>query len=533
MERAGFALFLLAYIQPAQSLPSGDVFKYIPQREARQQVHEVCTNATTTAIDRCGEKKLFHLLINPFPWCAASQIHDSWLDKYTTNTRHVGQTQDDVEDPMDCMNYSCGVFDEFQHCLSQKNIPEVCMLSDQQFVFRAYTDINFVCHRQKRGTNLINALQCIKRSRDLELLLYRMVERHGPRFVDPYAQGSKNAFWRFLNAESLMYTFRITPRNVEWFLNFGLVCFPMNVLLHEINAIISRSCGDLATRMVTEYFVYFRNKFNAILKDAGLPSAICDPDEDIISRNTVSRKTKHMDEQSENSGEFHTELVNFLEENSDGTALDTLYGRHLLYGIKDMPEQNLCQPFLAYGISDLLTGCFMLAQERSTKGIFNILHFAHDQRLPFMDYPQTTAMKRLQICVNLIGNMCGKNYTNYVNLYYVVVHGAAEIQTMMDNLTCEWQGTLIRGYMQAAEAGNEWPTLMNMVGRPLFLTSGWYNPGDLVKALQNLWDHVRAGMPGISTRCGMEAASRIEIFYDKLIYAWYNFVNYLSRLPLS
>ncbi len=305
----------------------------------------------------------------------------------------------------------------------------------------------------------------------------------------------------------------------------------MNVLLREIDAIITHSCGGLASRLVTEYFVHFRNKFNAILRELGLPSTICDPDQEAIKRGIARRESAATVEQYEQSGSFHTQLIHFLEDHSFGHFIWTWSVTQ--YQAQEMPEENLCEPFLAFGLSDILSGCFMLAHEQSTRVIFNILHFAHSARLPFMDYPQATVLKRLQMCINLIENNCGANYTDYLNFYYVVFRGTADIQIMMDNLTCEWQDTLITGYMQASEGVNPWPPLATMVGRPLYLSYGWFTSRGSADAMRDLWGHVCEGMPGIAQRCGREAASRIEGFYHKLTYAWYNFVKYLSSLPPS
>ncbi len=197
MEHVGFILFLLAYIQPTQrlrqGLPSGKVFKHVTQSEPSQT--PVCTYKIRKAIQRC-EQNMRDPVMNGFPWCVSSQMHDS----------HLGPSQDIVGDPMDCLNHVCEVFDEFQDCLAHKSIPGVCVLSDSASALRVDINFNFICHRQKRSTDLIHALQCLKQTRDLELLMYRMAERHGPGFADAYAQGNKNALWRFLNAESLIFT---------------------------------------------------------------------------------------------------------------------------------------------------------------------------------------------------------------------------------------------------------------------------------------------------------------------------------------
>ncbi len=53
--------------------------------------------------------------------------------------------------------------------------------------------------------------------------------------------------------------------------------------------------------------------------------------------------------------------------------------------------------------------------------------------------------------------ICGTNAT-YLDYEYHVSAGSRLIQSVMDNLTCEWQDMLLQYYLEAAEHGNIWPT---------------------------------------------------------------------------
>ncbi len=138
-----------------------------------------------------------------------------------------------------------------------------------------------------------------------------------------------------------------------------------------------------------------------------------------------------------------------------------------------------------------------------------------------------TVMKRLKTCIKLLHQICGR-MTRYFAYENLIGLGPAEIQTMMDNLTCEWQDTLIKGYIQASESGSIWPPAFSL-GKPspLFVSSRMVCTGEVVKMLQGIRHQLERGIKDISARCGSpEVVPRIERFYEELTYAFYDLMQY-------
>ncbi len=477
----------------------------------------VCSRGSQLIIRRCA-KAISNLATNPFPWCTSTHRQRDDPD--------IGQSI--VEDPMDCIRYACEIFEQFQNCLEQHAIPEVCLFTILRNA-RVYIDFHFICQLKRTSIEMLNPLRCLQERRLLGLVLFHLADRHGASFVDAYSQGNANAFFRFLNAESLLTTFFVDPLGYEDLLSYGLICLPQSVLIREIAYIIDESCGAVAARTASDYYLAFRRKFNSILKETGLPVNVCEDGYKTIQSETAEEKNPESEDGKCGQRRlFYTvfdQFHDFLDHNSVGTALDTLYGRYLRLYIKRLAVSDFCNPLL--GLQLAFRACNLLARGGSAKGIFNIIYFAHAYNYPFMDYPQETTMTRFRSCWNLLVQICGTN-TSYFDYVYTVISGTADIQLQMDNLTCQWQDTLIKGYIQVSEAGNLWPTVFSLARRPLFLTSGVYSFGSLTGSLPDLRIGLDGSIKKIAEKCGRKAGRRLKLFYDKLNYAWYTFVKLMD-----
>ncbi len=101
---------------------------------------------------------------------------------------------------------------------------------------------------------------------------------------------------------------------------------------------------------------------------------------------------------------------------------------------------------------------------------------------------------------------------------------------MMDDLTCEWQDTLIRLYIEASEHGNIWPTTVNANNGPMFLSSGNYPHGSLTNSMSDLISVLSLGVKEISERCSMASAKRIKLFYQRVKYVLYVEMKFMDMV---
>ncbi len=476
----------------------------------------VCNKETDFITRRCS-KHLLRLSVNPFPWCAAAHGQRGDLDL----------SQSIVEDPMDCINHVCEIFDQFQNCLVQHDIPEVCIFTRPQYA-RLPINFHFICQLKRKSTDMLTPLRCLQENRLLDLLLFHLTDRHGVNFLDPYVQGNKNALFRFLNVESMLYTFFISPEGFELLLSQSYICFPQNILDREILSVGEETCGAVAARIASDYYLTFRRIVNAILKQVGLSVNVCEDDHKGIQSEIVEeRNPESEDEEYGRTRTFHTvfdQFHEFLEYNSAGTVLDTLYGHDLRRYIKGLSASEFCDPFS--GLIICTRASNLLSRDESVKSVSNIIYFAHAETIPFMDYPQESSMEGFNSCWNLLAQICSTN-TSYFDYIYTVISGTADIQLMMDNLTCKWQDTLIKGYIQASKSGNLWPPELALVYHPLHLTSSVYSRGSITGSLPDLIASLDKSIKGIAAKCGGKAARCLQRFFEKLNYAWYSYTKLL------
>ena len=465
----------------------------------------ICTPKIWREVLHC-EKDLVPLAVNAFPWTPA--VMTDQIRNQQNQSRNLG-------DPLDPINHVCEVFEDFQKCLVQHEIPSECLSAGEASGFDADTIFQFICHIQPRSTDLLHSLQCLKESRVVDLLVSYLADRTGTH-IDEMAQGNVNAlFTMFMNADILLPKFYISPFVMDAMVNEGLICLPERVISHDATFIVDRKCGSHAADLVRDFYLYYRSRFNDVLSKIGLPTNICDKE---TSRKAAIGNRYATPGHTQGAGIFSRSFDQFLEKNSPGTAMDTPYGDILRAALAMVPGREVCEPVIGLGVA--FQACMLLSFDPSGKGSFNILSYAHSKRMPFSPYPDSSSLTIFRSCLNLLQQMCGQN-TSYFMYAYHASAGSREIQTMMDTMTCEWQDTLIRLYIKASEHGNIWPTGMTTDGRPMLLTLGRYPNGILTKSMSDLISVVTHGVKEISARCSTASAKRMGTFYNRLKYFWY------------
>ncbi len=290
----------------------------------------------------------------------------------------------------------------------------------------------------------------------------------------------------------------------------------------------------LACCPICYQILYLRRTFSALLNETGLTANVCDMD-NVGGR----RKAAVLDSVRQISGVNYRnspsmtkvstilEFYKFLQDNSPGTALDTFYGRILLNVTKKIPTTRFCQ---ADGImSSPVRACFLLAHSRQVPAVFNILQFAHSITECFMDSPHRPSVELLNSCWSMLEQICGRN-VSYFDYQYTLISGTWDVQKITDNLTCKWQDTLIKRYIEASEDGNLWPNTYSFLGRPLFLSSGEHTLGAFANSLSELFSVIHGSIETISVRCGETAGNSINRLLRRLRYYWYDNLQWIEML---
>ena len=476
----------------------------------------MCTPETVRVVIQCA-KDLLPLDRNGFPWGPVVMTDHELQNEIRNRQKQNG----DLRDPLDRINYVCDVFGDFIRCLDQHAIKRECLLTGSYETFRVHTVFQFICNVQPRSSNLLHSLQCLKESRVLDLLVFYLADRPGTHTED-MAQGTVNAFFRFLNSAGLVFNYGIHPLLMGGVVSYGLICLPESVISQDISFIVDRKCGSYTADLVRDFYLYFRTRFNHLLNKIGFPTNICDKDPRITDRLYAAADNK------ESGGTLSRLFDQFLEENSPGTAMDTVYGHFLRSVIKTIPDREFCDPFGA--LIPSFRACFLLSYDPSGKARFNVMLYAHAvSPVPYAPFPDSSSLNIFGACWNILQQTCGAN-ASYYDYKYRVSAGSRKIQRLMDNLTCEWQDTLIQKYIEASEHGNIWPTGMNAPARPMCLSRGYITFGSLANSMSDLLSVVNRGVKEIASRCSMASAKRIIEFYDRLKYGWYNQIKLIYIL---
>ena len=467
----------------------------------------ICTRPMFQDILQC-EKDILPFVANGFPWSLPS------VSKIPNKLRNQQMKRGNFGDSLDPINHMCEVFDDFSRCLDQHAIPTECLLIRDGSGFEISVVFQFLCHIQPRSINLLHSLQCLKETRVVDLLVLHLADRTGTH-LDDMAQGTVNAFFRFLQNPELWSKYITNPGVLFIATGRGLICLPESVLSHHAFFIIDRKCGSHAAYLVRDFYLYFRTRFNSVLGKMGFTTNICDKK---TRRNPTIGSVSAVPDDTKRDGVLNRSIDQFLEENSPGTAMDTAWGRFIRVTIASMAEKEFCDPVLG---TIKFQACLFVSYNPSGKARFNVLPYAHSVGpYNFAPFPDSSSLKLFRSCWNILQQMCGPN-TTYYEYEYRISAGSREIQKMMDNVTCEWQDMLIRLYIEASEHGNLWPSTVNANQAPMFLSSGNYPYGSLTNSMSDLISVLSPGVKEISAKCSMASAERIKLFYQRLKYYLY------------
>ncbi len=480
----------------------------------------ICNWDDVYMINNCA-KDLHPLIMNGFPWGVANG------NDIQNQRRNERQLKNTINDPLDPVNYVCRVFEDFLRCTDERSIPNVCLLTGTGQIFRIHTIFNFLCYKEPRSIDLLHNLRCLQQTRVVDLMVFQLSDIYGTSLIDIQAQGTTKALFRFLDFAPLTPAYYVNPIGLYKLANLGMICFPESVITHYIPFIVNRKCGSQAAVLVRSYYLHFRAHFNDLLDELGVPTNICHRK---IHKNLTTVDGARMEPENFADDPLLRLFEQFIEDKSPGTAMDTVYGRHLRRVIEEASASELCNP--VSGLLASFQACVLLSYDASGKEIFNVLQYAHSMTMPYTDFPETSSMETLSACWNLLQQICGANST-YVEYSYRVSAGSRQIQEMMNNVTCKWQDMLIGHYIAASEDGNIWPSGYNIPQRPMFLSRGIHTLGDFQNSLSDLSVALDAGIKEISSKCSKASATRIRLFYHRLKYFLYDVLKLQDMIAMS
>ncbi len=261
----------------------------------------------------------------------------------------------------------------------------------------------------------------------------------------------------------------------------------------------------MSADLVQHYLFYLQDWFRQALQSAGLGSNICDSD---ISSNGFSSRPRIQ------PGRTNPGIVRVLDITAPGTALDTVYGKYIMEYLHRLSLVELCTTenvFAAY------IACVMSSDDKSEKGKFNILQFAH-QALPINYHgAQCSRLDHFTECWNLLHGICGSKVRG-LEQHATLSMESCKIQSEMDTYGCHWQDMLLQHYINANRV-TVWPLVAQCLRNPMTLDNAHYSTfNSVMDDLNTANSLLQRGVDEISKICGSQPAKRLSFLLNKLRY---------------
>ncbi len=383
-------------------------------------------------------------------------------------------------------------------------IQDYCLATVDYTNFQPRFD--YICHHQRRDENLVHSLQCLHDTRLLTMLYFHIADRcRGFGILDNVMRRYKNAYFYRLNITPWLNQ-AFTPR---------LHCLPRSVISTCIRNIVQDHCGTMTADFVQNYLIYTQDWFGQALRSAGLDSNICDH---AISSGMISSRP-HIAPGQKKFG-----ISRLLEIAAPGTALDTVYGQHVLTYLQGLSEEELCTTLSVYNV---YAACLLSSDDKSENSRFNILQFAHQQMEIIYHGTQCSRLEQFTACWNLLQETCGSKVRGLEQHATLMVEGC-KIQSDMDTVGCHWQDMLLPHYIQASRV-TVWPLTSQCLADPMFLEDAQYDSfNSVMRDLDTTISLLQPGVEEISRKCGSQTAKRLRDLLDHIRYLQRHSVTYVG-----
>ncbi len=420
-------------------------------------------------------KGLHPLVLNGFPW-----------GSNTTDPKE--QSLGKIDDPLDPINYTCRAFNRYQTCLLDRSIQDECLFGATGLdAFSTKVLFNLVCIKEKPSTNLFRSMECLQKTRVVDLMEFHLANVYGSTILDKERQGRRNAYFTFMDSETLLNN-SIDADDILISVVNGLVCLDKKHGLEKyIPEIVSRKCGSYAVRLVQSYFTDYRKQFEVAAKKMGL-SDICSNRIQVtgMAGGNLAEQVKALPvSKMETTGEFEQ----FLESCKVGSALDTLFGEHILHRIAQIPAKTMCN---ITNMNLQVFGCSLASEDKEKISRFNVLLAAHEVSGGNNHGLQCHRLDILRSCWNILEKICGEENVRYFNHIFTVMNGSCGITREMEDVPCEWQDVFYKYYIGASEGGNIWPS-----GKYVQCSTHWIR----VSCLASKWIDKIDGLSHVAAIC--------------------------------
>ncbi len=212
-------------------------------------------------------------------------------------------------------------------------------------------------------------------------------------------------------------------------------------------------------------------------------------------------------------GHDRAELQRMLSKNAGGTGLDTVFGKRLVHDLQKLENtKHLCDKYLLFMQYE---ACVLFSDARYEQPRYSILQSAHGLLHFLTQGTMCSRLEDLVSCWNIQKEVCGPATRGFEH-DFILQTESCHIQQYMESIQCEWQDMLFDVYIEAAQK-NAWP-LGSQSGQPLYLDHATFQIRGTIKSFEHFIQLLQPGVRRIASRCGSEAAEKLQGVYSKLNY---------------
>ncbi len=488
-----------SYGNPDQS-PSNGINGNSGNPHDKGYLEDLCPSGVEKQIDHCSSE-LASLASGGYPWMDAQHLD--------IRDRPLGNGT--IKDPMDVLDRICQAFSRFQTCFAYHRIADYCLLirtftsKVRAVVFHLKTAFDFICRRSPRNVDTAHSLQCLSDTRVLSVLEYHIGKDcvHGPGILENQMRVFKAA--SFYGYDLPAASYNIPPVMINQH------CLPKEVIEGCAKYIVERKCGASTAAFVEAYLKFQIGENAKAVSDVGLTPVHCDLDPVFESGNYESSDPGRANPDKRFVGQRRLPPVLPLSKESTGTGLDTVFGRRLLSDLQK--KQNMCDKVLLFSHYE---ACLLFSDARTEPPKYNILQSAHQLLKLLTQGTECSRLAELVSCWDVHKQVCGPATRGFEH-DFILQTESCNIQQYMESIQCDWQDMLFEVYIEAAQK-TVWP-LASQSGHPLYLDNATYELEEVVKSFERFIQLLQPGVNRLASRCGDEAAERLQKVYEKLSYS--------------
>ncbi len=429
---------------------------------------------------------------------------DVWFGRgiQTTSENDQNATYDTeyLRDSLDSLNYTCDILDRNRKCLQVSGVRDYCHITASSWI----VDIQFICRHQQHNENLIRSLQCLRDKRILAMLYFHIGNHcfRGMDTLDDLMTRMKRQYF---------YTLNINRPAEMTHTNTRLYCLPRHVISTCVSKIVEDHCGKWSSELVQKYLFYIQDRFNQLLKSAGLSANICE-------YNNIRSKFPPTTPPVASSEHTNLTFTGWLQMTAPGTALDTVFGRAFMTSLQKRSEKEVCSnvsnAYVAYA------ACVMSSDDKNERSNFNILQFSLGSNLQSIYHgTQCLRLEQFTACWHLLREICGSAVRGFAQHATLVVE-SCKIQSEMDTAGCHWQDILLEHYINASRV-TVWPLSIQGLHNPLFLDPP-HTTTRVMHDLDMLITLLQPGVEEISRKCGQQPDKRLHAVLQQIRYLQYD-----------